>query len=105
MGTVLGCCSEAGGFWVILRLLPRCWFNTGSNELLYQTFHWDIMGYVCIPEGLGLLRWGGVGWGGGDTVYDAMLRMCFVTHIGCGGVGWGGGTNHIFGYIPRLQGL
>ena len=60
--------------------------------------------------GLGLLRWGRVGWGGAITfkcicvhvwcyavvrslarrqTYDATLRMCYVMHMGWGGVRWG----------------
>ena len=37
--------------------------------------------YIYIPEGLGLLRWGRVGWGGADNVQvhvstGVMLRNC-----------------------------
>ena len=58
-----------------------------SNTSIYKGFSMarlnkQMVYYIYIPEGPGVLRWrsGGVGWGGACYRHDATLM---------GGVGWG----------------
>ena len=59
------------------------WYNDKCRVYIYIRIYiyTHVYIYIYIPEGLGLLRWGRVGWGGADNVQvhvrtGVMLRNC-----------------------------